>query len=223
LYYSSAAKAEVLTGLPDSPSLAWSLDLAGVDGGLAALAVSDGGGALLVAASGQPAPIWLAAPATGQRLLYAASASPSLTFLSRSEDAAIADASTGEVLLVRDPRSGPRLTVIGGPAEGVTHPAAIAASRDNRRILVLNADPAGVVSLELSGDEPFRLSCACAPTALERMTGGAVFRLNEPGQGPIWLLDTAGSAPRIVFVPYQAQPLVDTGRVPAPQRPGGVR
>jgi DNA-binding beta-propeller fold protein YncE len=222
-YYSDTARAEVLTGLPGSPTLAWNFDLAGLQSGLGALAINDGGGALLVAAAGEPAPIWLATPEVGQRFLYAASASPSLTFLFRSEDAAIADASTGDLVLVRDPKGEAKLTRIGGPAQGISRPVAIAATRDNRRILVANATPAGVVSLELSGDQPVKLACACAPTALERLAGGSVFRVSEPGNGPIWLLDTAGSTPRIVFVPDQMRLLRDTGRAPVPRGSGSVR
>jgi hypothetical protein len=222
-YYSDTARAEVLTGLPGSPTLAWNFDLAGLQSGLAALAVNDGGGALLVAAAGEPAPIWLASPEEGQRFLYAASASPSLTFLFRSEDVAIADASTGDVVLVRDPKGEARIARIGGPAEGISQPVAIAATRDNRRIFVANAAPAGVVSLELSGDEPFRLACSCAPTTLERIAGGSVFRVSEPGNGPIWLLDTASSTPRIVFVPDQMRLLRDAGRAPVPRGSGSVR
>jgi hypothetical protein len=222
-YYSDTAKVEVFTGLPGSPSLAWKFDLADVPSGLAALAISDGGGALLVAAAGEPAPIWLVAPEQGQRFLYSASASPSLTFLSQSEDAAIAETSTGDVVLVRDPKGEPQLSRIGGAAEGISRPIALAAARDNRRIFVVNAEPAGVVILELSGHEPFRLACSCVPTTLARMAGGSVFRLNEPGVDPIWLLDTASSTPRIVFVPDQMQLLRDTVRTPVPRRTGGDR
>ena len=32
--------------------------------------------------------------------------------------------------------------------------------------------------------EQFSLACSCSPTTLQRMAGGAVFRLNEPGNGP---------------------------------------
>jgi hypothetical protein len=207
LYYSDTARAEVLTGLPGSPSLAWGIDLAGAPDGVAALAVDDGGGALLVAAAGEPASIWMATPEVGQRFLYAASASPSLAFLSRSEDAVIADASTGDVILVHDPKGESQISRVGGPAQGISRPVAIAAARDNRRIFVVNAEPAGVVSLGLSGEESLRLACSCAPTTLERMAGGSTFRLTEPGRGPLWLLDAAGSSPRIVFVPGQAQTL----------------
>ena len=80
LFYADTARVAAITGLPGSPAISWTLDLAGMQGGLTALAISDGGGAVLVAASGEPAPVWMAASKEGQRFLYAASASPSLTF-----------------------------------------------------------------------------------------------------------------------------------------------
>jgi hypothetical protein len=222
LYYAETARVEVITGLPDSPVPAWDFDLAGMQGGVATLAVSDGGTALLIAEAGEPAAIWLAAPEAGRRYLYAALASPVLAFLSRGEDAVIADGATSLVVLVRDPKGEPRISVIGGPAEGVSQPVAIAATGDNRRVLVANAEPAGVVSLELSGGEPLRLSCACAPATLERMAGGSFFRLNEPGNGPVWVLDASGAAPRIVFVPDQTPARRRAGRA-SPLAAGSAR
>ena len=59
LYYRDARRVEVLTGLPDSPSVAWSLDLPDLGAGLAALVVSDGGSAILVATAGEPSSILL--------------------------------------------------------------------------------------------------------------------------------------------------------------------
>ena len=52
----------MLTGLPDSPSVAWRLDLPDLGAGLAALVVSDGGSAILVATAGEPSSILLFAP-----------------------------------------------------------------------------------------------------------------------------------------------------------------
>jgi hypothetical protein len=110
----------------------------------------------------------------------------------------------------------PQITPIGGPAQGVSHPAAIAAV--NGRVFVANADPGGVVTLSLNGEEPLAIACACTPTSLERLAGGATFRLNDAGQGPVWLLDAQSSPPRIVFVPDQERP----ARGRRPVRRGGV-
>jgi hypothetical protein len=223
LYYAETARVQVLAGLPESPAVAWSLQLAGLSGSPAALAVSDGGGAVLVASAGEPAAVWLAAQGVGQRLLYTAAGSPSVAFLVGSQDAAIADGGASVVVLVRDPAGQPQVTQIGGQAEGVSHPLAIAAAQDNSRIFVANARPAGVVSLSLTGGEPATQPCACIPTGLERMAGGSVFRLNEPGGGPVWVLDAGGPTMRVVFVPEQMRLQRDTGRTPTPRRTGGDR
>jgi hypothetical protein len=159
----------------------------------------------------------------GQRFLYTVAGSPSLAFLVGSLDAAIADGTAGTVVLVRDPAGQPQVTQIGGQAEGVSQPLAIAASQDNSRIFVANAQPAGVVSLSLTGEDPATQPCACTMTGLERMAGGTAFRLNEPGNGPIWVLDAGGPTLRVVFVPEQMQLQRSTGRDPLPRRGGGDR
>jgi hypothetical protein len=223
LYYAETARVQVLAGLPDSPAVSWSLDLSGLSGRPAAMAVSDGGGAVLFAPAGEPASVWLATQGGGQRFVHTVAGSPSVTFLMGSLDAAIADGAAGTVVLVRDPAGQPQVTQIGGQAEGVSHPLAIAAAQDNRRIFVANARPAGVVSLSLTGEDPVTQPCACTMTGLERMAGGSVFRLNEPGGGPIWLLDAASPSMRVVFVPEQMRLQRDTGRAPLPRRTGGDR
>ncbi len=223
LYYAETARVEVLAGLPESPAVSWSLDLSGLSGVPAALAVSDGGRAVLAASAGAPASVWLATQDLGQRFLYTVAGSPSLTFLVGSPDAAIADGAAGAVVLVHDPAGQPQVTRIGGQAEGVSHPVAIAAAQDNSGIFVANAQPAGVVRLSLTGEGPASQPCACTMAGLERMAGGSVFRLNEPGGGPIWLLDAAGASMRVVFVPEQMRVLRDTGRTPSPRRGGGDR
>jgi hypothetical protein len=45
------------------------------------------------------------------------------------------------------------------------------------------------------------LSCGCQPTSLHRLRGNSVFRLNDPSEQPVMVLDASGSQPRIVIVP----------------------
>jgi hypothetical protein len=222
LYYDEPNRVQVLVGLPDSPSVSWTLDVSGLPGWPAALAVSDGGGAVLISPAGDSASVWLAMPDVSRRLPYTGVGAPSLAFLVGSLDAVIADGDAG-VVVVRDPAGQPQVTPIGGQTEGVSHPLAVAASQDNSRVFVANAQPAGVVSLSLTGKDPETQSCDCTVTGLGRMAGGTAFRLNEAGDGPVWVLDTGGPTIRLVFVPEQMQLLRDTGRTPAPRRTGGDR
>jgi hypothetical protein len=190
LYYTG--RVEVLTGLPDSPASSWGLDL---PADLAALAVSDGGSAVLAATEGE---VWLLTPDAGYKMLYTVAGSPSVAFLG-SADAVLADGASSQVFVVRDVKGQPQIAPIGGPAEGISRPVAVAAV--NGRVFVANAEPGGVVSLSLAGEEALAIPCACTPTRLERLDDGATFRLSEAGEGPVWLLDVRSSPPRIVFVP----------------------
>lgn len=223
LYYPEA-RVVVLTGLPDSPSAAWRLALPDLGAGLAALVVSDGGAAVLAATAGEPSSILLFAPDVEYRPLQLVAGAPSLAFLSNSLDAVIGDGASNQIFVVRGVKDAAGITQIGGPAEGVSRPVAVAAADGNRRVLVANSEPGGVVSLGLDGEEPLAIPCSCTPTILERLAGGAAFRLSDTGEGPVWLLDTGSSPPRTVFVPGRPR-LVRTEilRVPAPASRGGIR
>jgi hypothetical protein len=223
LYYPETRTVVVLTGLPDSPTVSWSLEIPYIDGRLAALAASDGGGAVLIAGTGEQTPVWVLAPGSGAQILSYVSTLPSLTFLAGSDDALIADGGAGSIMLVRDTKGQPVLTQIGGAAEGISRPLAVAVTPDNRRVLVANAEPAGVVSLSLVGEDPVALPCDCRVTGLERLAGGAAFRISDPGDGPLWLLDAAGSPPRVVFVPNPPASSRRVVRPAVPIRRGGVR
>ena len=223
LYYPEAQAVSVLTGFPDAPAVSWSVEAPYLADGLGALAVSDEGSAVLIAAAGDQSPVWLLTPATGARFLSHVSSSPSLAFLSKSSDAVVADAGNSTVVLVRDPAGQAETTQIGGAAEGLSRPIAVAVTADNRRVLVANAASGGVVSLSLAGEAPLALPCDCEVTGLERLAGGVTFRLSAPGQSPLWLLDAASSPPRVVFVPDSSPIPRRAVRRPPPIRGGGER
>jgi hypothetical protein len=214
-YYPGSSTVRVVTGLPGSPAISWNVAAPELTGGAAALAVSDGGGAVLFAAGAQ---VYLLAPELGVRYLIGIGGSPGLAFLAGSLDAVVADGVLSRVMLVRDPKGDAQVSLIGDAAQGVSQPVAVAAAPDNRRVFAANAEPGGVVSLSLAGEDSALLPCACVPTGLERLSGNLAFRLTEAGGGPVWILDGASSPPRIVFVPDQAAPApVVTPRLPVRQ------
>ena len=186
--------------------------------------MNDGGSAILVATAGEPSSILLFASDVAYRPLRLVAGSPSLAFLSNSLDAVVGDGASNLIFVVRDVKGAAEFTQIGGQGEGVSRPVAVAAAAGNRRVLVANSEPGGVVSLGLAGEEPLAIPCSCTPTTMERLAGGAAFRLSDAGEGPVWLLDSESSPPRAVFVPSQPR-LVRTEilRAPAPVRRGGIR
>ena len=223
VHYPETQSVAVLTGLPQSPAVSWGLEAPALAGGLTALAVSNDGGAVLIATAGEPSSVWLLAPDGGGRFLSYVAGAPSLAFLAGSHDVLIADGALSTVMLVRDATGQGQVTQIGGQGEGVSRPIAVAAAADNRHVFVANADPAGIVSLSLEGEQPLVVPCQCTLTGLEPLADGTTFRLSDPGEGPIWLLDAAGAPPRIVFVPDQSPVRPALRRSPLPVRSGGER
>ena len=223
LYYAPVGRVEVYQGLPEGPQLAWSIELARLEGELEELALSAGGRMILAAGSGEPCPVWILDPEQGQRLIRWTEAKAKLAFLNRREAAVIADGGTGELWLAEDLNRQPSFTPLGGAEQEVLRPAAVAVDPQDRRVYVAAQDPPAVVGLSLTGEEPLRLACPCTPRTLERLAESAAFRLSEQGSAPVWLLDAGGDAPRIVFVPEAVRIHRDAGQNRAPRRTGGVR
>jgi hypothetical protein len=224
LYYKDQARLEVLTGLPGAPALAWRWNFDAPPAELAAMAVAPAGRAVLVAAGEQPSPIWVISPEEGPRWIHLCEGAPKLAFLRHSDGAVIADTASGRLWLARDLSGEAAVEPIGGPEQAPSKLAAVAVGPDDRTIYVAAEDPAGVILLALGSQESMRIPCPCAPSRMERMAGGAAFRLTEGGAGsPVWILETAGSSPRIVFVPDAARLQRNTGRSPSPRRTGGLR
>lgn len=95
--------------------------------------------------------------------------------------------------------------VIAGAQDGLAGVMAAAVSGDGTKVFI--AMQSGQVMVrDLQSKAQTLISCACQPTTLARLRGNAVFRLNEIGAGaPLWLLDSDGSAPRILFVASSQQ------------------
>ena len=76
---------------------------------------------------------------------------------------------------------------------------AVAASSDGARLFSAMRD-GNIAIHDLRSSTAATVSCGCAPGVLARLRGNAVFRLNEVGDGPLWLLDGDSPEPRILFV-----------------------
>jgi hypothetical protein len=193
VYFKDSRIAYLITGLPDTPATGRQIVL---DRQPAALAVSDDGAALLA--------VERIGRAGAAVLLYRDSGSPAVLrsspriagvdFLPGSADALIAEDNT---VLVASEAFGPQ--VIAGAGDGIAGVMAAAASSDGARVII--AMRSGQVAIRDRGtNAQTMVSCACQPSGLARLRGTGVFRLNEIGNGPLWILDADSGAPRIVFV-----------------------
>jgi hypothetical protein len=199
LYDRGAGRIQVLTGMPAEPVVSAEVDLAGIGGAPATLAVSDDGQVILVADS--EGYVSLLTAGGESRYVMAAGGAPALAFLNNSHDAVIADRGRNAVYLVRDVTGSMEARSLAGERDGVSGPLAVEASRDNGRVFIANGESSSVVALDLATGLATLVPCRYPVTGLRRLSGNAVFALTEPLNGPMLVLDGDSAELRTVLVP----------------------
>jgi hypothetical protein len=182
------ATLDIVTGLPGSPAVARSIPLESAPAGLA---ISDDGATVAVlerSRRGFDTLSWID-PGGTPAVLYRARRIESIAML----DAAVLVAERTQVKLV-SPTFGPQVL-----ADGLAGVLSAAASVDGARIVIATASGA-IDILDRTAGTRRTLECACLPGALTPLRGNAVFRLNDAGDGPLWILDAGAAEPRLLFV-----------------------
>jgi DNA-binding beta-propeller fold protein YncE len=204
----ASGRVQVVSGLPNSPATSYTAEIGPAPETLTrqtihaapqAMAVSDDAAYLLVASEGR------------LRLLSASGSSSWL--LDGVREVSVAFASGGHTAAVLS-GAGPWLDVFPDvsadatqriAAPGLAEPVGLAFSADGKSVLAAahGSKPVTIFNLAAAGAAT-TLDCNCAPTTAARL--GSLFRLTDAGAGPVWLVDTGVSPPRIVFVPARANP-----------------
>jgi hypothetical protein len=190
---------EVVTGLPNSPGVSGGVDLpAGTVPD--SLAVSDDGSVLLVSAN-QAIHLYGSFADMGKLMDTAGPAM--VAFASGGHDAAIDDPTGAGVVLYRDLTGAGASQVVAAPDDTISASSALAFSADGKSLLLASSTGQSVTSIDLAAGARNAIACTCSPNTLSRM--GNLFRLNDLGTDPVWLLDPGATNPQIVFVPALAQ------------------
>lgn len=178
-------RALVLQSLLDTPSVAW--EFAAPAG--AALALADDGSQALSLVEGR----LVQHNADGSTAELVATGARSAAFVEGSHDSLILTSEAGALLLSHNGE----LTRFALP-ESMPTPLAAAGTQDH---FLLAAEDGAVAKLARNGSTVELIGCGCKPTTLSRVGRSLLYRLNDPGDGPVWLLDAAGDQPRILFIP----------------------
>ena len=157
------------------------------------LAVSDDGAYLLYGTGG---PIELIGVAGDHRRVADGAREVIAAFAPGGHDAAVIH--SGKLILFQD--------IAGAATErsfpGIEMPSGLAFSPDGQKLFVASMGLQSVTTIQVDTGDRSALPCDCAPTTLIPM--GSLFRLNELGSEPLWLLDTASDR-GLVFVPAPAE------------------
>ncbi len=200
LYHHATQSLQVVKGLPGAPMAGTRLNGVHLGGPLSAFAINDQGTVLAAAPTGDSSRIYVFENDGDAHLISTVHHAADLAFVN-STDAVLADDRHQEVYLLRSVTGVTATLPLAREAQGLSHPIAVAVSRDQRRVYVANAGSADIVAINLADGVSTRYPCPCAPSAVRRLNGTAVFRLTEPTDGPLWLFDGDLAQPRIVFVP----------------------
>jgi hypothetical protein len=193
---------QVWRGLPDAPEVAFTSAIRTVlfaaitsasnhriiPGGL--IAVSDDGSVMLHSADGSVAVV----TANGTRKLADTKGPVAIAFAPKGHDAAVV--AGGTLSLYKDVTGAstrqdiPNMSAIAG----------VAFSVDGARVLMAGLRAVTVLDRATGQAQP--LQCDCQIGGLAPM--GSMFRLNEMGAGPVWLVDVSEAEPKLIFVPARA-------------------
>jgi hypothetical protein len=208
LYYRDEMQVRIVTGLPGETEPKTSIDLRSVPGVLTALAVSDDGETLVIAASqGDDGSVFAAGPGEGIHLVGPLGRASSIAFLSDSPDVLIADAGRSEILRIANVKTSAGWTVLATRRDGLDQPVAVAVSRDNQTAFAVSPADRKIALLPLNGGPIELMDCRCTPTGLHALASGSVFLLTGTSSSPIYLLDAESrnnglqNQARILFVP----------------------
>jgi hypothetical protein len=205
LYDSGAGRVQVLTGLPDAAAVQSDVDISALAGPVAALAVDDAGSTLFLAAgAAETVALYRIAMDGTSQFLASFRSVAALRLSVNGREALLADSAAGAVYAIRDLRGAGRMETIASGRDGLGTPIAVESDSAGR---IFVADQAGNVAILNRGRGPVvSLPCGCTPAGLFRLSGTATFRLTDPSDGPMWVLDASGADARIVAVPPAAPP-----------------
>jgi hypothetical protein len=198
---------QTVVGLPDAPRLANVLEM-GISASRAgragesnrppprrlSLAVSDDG-AFVLFASGEA--VRVLSGDGEDRHLIEAGAGTLVAFAPNGKDAAVAGTRGAGIVFFKDVAGATVRRTLA--AAGVAGAGGLAFSADGSKLFVASPVDRAVIAFQIESGERSAIACNCQPDGLTRM--GALYRLNELGSGPLWLLDSTGAEPRTVFVP----------------------
>jgi len=187
LWFNSINQVQIITGLPDAPSIR-QLDGSFLGSSPVALALSDDGAWLAGAWLGETSRgVYAFGPNGEVNRLPIEDRVAALAFFPLTQD--IAAASTAGLLRVTGIGSFVQVSTVAAFAEASPLAAAVAVTQDNKVIIAVNG--AGTItSVQIESGAAASLDCGCSPEGLFPI-GSSVFRLTSLQGGAFKLFDAA--------------------------------
>src|SRR5262249_34311450 len=197
-----------ITRVADAPGIAFEFDASDIPGRVQSVAISDDGAlALLNFTTGEDSALWVV-NSTGSRWVLPAQHPSAASFLAGRHDAVIADDAAQEVFVMRGIDQDASRISVASFGDGFDGIAGVAASPDGLRVFITTKKSGTVTVVDLQTSLSTVLPCRCVATGLHSLKGTSVFRLSDPADGAVAVLDASSSDPRILVVPVTPAPPV---------------
>jgi len=201
IYKEDSKIVQSITGFADTTRVLSEIDVSDLPGRLQTMAISDDGTlALLNFVSGDDAALW-AVNSSGFRWLVPAQHPSAASFLANRHDALIADDGAQEVFLMRSIDQEAARMSVASFGDGFDAISGVAVSDDGSRVVVTSRKSENVTIVDLETTLSNAFPCHCSATGVRPLKGASVFRLSDPSDGPVALLDASASEPRIIVLP----------------------
>jgi DNA-binding beta-propeller fold protein YncE len=202
----AAGRVQLVSGLPGAPALAGVVDTR-ANQQVSAIsvrphpyrlmatevyAVSDDGTLLLVSSEGS---VRLFQSAGSEQALMDSAGAALVAFAPGGHDVVVASPTGQGLVVVRDAAGAAQQQPVAAAAD-IASANGVAFSADGSKVYVARSS-GGVAVFDVAAKTRTDITCDCVPFGLTPM--GSLYRLNDLGTGPLWVLDPAGN--RIVFVP----------------------
>ena len=209
LYQKESQSLQIVSGLPAEPRIVHEFNTSGLGSDVRAVAVSDNANLVLVNTGDENRTLWLLN--TNGSVSQIPAAQPShMVFMARRSDAVVADDATQEVFVLQGLEGNP----VRAPGvvfrEGGRPFSAVGASADGRLLFVTQHESADVTVVDVESHATTTVGCYCTPTVFSPLKGISAFRLNGLSNGPITVLDAAGSSPRTLIIPVDPRLIAGT-------------
>ena len=187
--------------LPYAPAVIGSLDVSGIPGRAASIAVSDDGTVLLLKAIDDNGTALWVADSSGALWRVAADRPSAAAFLPNSHNAVVTDEEARSAFLLMDlDQAGTQVPVISAE-DGVGAFSSAVASPDGLRIYLASADSGVITIVDRATWGHTQVSCGCRPTGFYQLKGTSIFRLNGPSSEPMTALEGSDGVARIRIIP----------------------
>ena len=175
-------------------------DVSMVPGRITQLGISDDAAVALLKSTAEDGDsLWVVDASNAPRQI-ALDRPGAFAFFPKRRDVAAIEESNKSVVVIRNVDADATRIPLFSANETIATLSSVAALDDARQVVVADRNTGIIAVVDVETGMASYTSCSCRPTGLFRLKGTSIFRLEDPSQEPIWILDASGE-PRTILIP----------------------